>query len=126
VSQISAKLRSAEGGRLTFWCPGCKEMHQVSVDGPGAVWGWDRNVDAPTFTPSVLMTSGHYVSSHKEGDACWCSYNKANPDRPAPFTCKRCHSFIRAGRIQFLGDCTHALAGQTVDLPDLPAPEVSS
>lgn len=22
------------------------------------------------------------------------------------------------GRIQFLNDCTHALAGQTVDLPD--------
>jgi len=31
-----------------------------------------------------------------------------------------CHSFIRDGKIQFLGDCTHALAGQTVDLPELP------
>jgi hypothetical protein len=26
--------------------------------------------------------------------------------------------FVTDGRIQFLGDCTHALAGQTVDLPD--------
>ena len=25
------------------------------------------------------------------------------------------------GRIQFLGDCTHHLAGQTVDLPDFEA-----
>jgi hypothetical protein len=25
----------------------------------------------------------------------------------------------RPGRIQFLGDCTHALAGQTVDLPEI-------
>lgn len=24
---------------------------------------------------------------------------------------------VRGGRIEFLGDCTHALAGQTVDLP---------
>jgi len=29
-----------------------------------------------------------------------------------------CHSFVTDGRIQFLGDCTHTLAGQTVDLPD--------
>lgn len=32
-----------------------------------------------------------------------------------------CHSFIRDGRIEFLSDCTHALAGQTVDLPDIEA-----
>ena len=31
-----------------------------------------------------------------------------------------CHTFVTDGRIQFLGDCTHALAGQTVDLPDWP------
>ena len=28
-----------------------------------------------------------------------------------------CHSFITDGRIQFLNDCTHALAGHTVPLP---------
>lgn len=32
-----------------------------------------------------------------------------------------CHYFIKAGRIEFCGDCTHALKGQTVDLPDFPA-----
>jgi hypothetical protein len=31
-----------------------------------------------------------------------------------------CHSFVVDGRIQFLGDCTHHLAGQTVDLPPWP------
>ena len=31
---------------------------------------------------------------------------------------KVCHSFVTNGRIQYLGDCTHKLAGQTVDLPD--------
>lgn len=31
-----------------------------------------------------------------------------------------CHCFIVAGQWQFLGDCTHELAGQTVDLPLLP------
>jgi hypothetical protein len=28
-----------------------------------------------------------------------------------------CHSYIRNGRIEFLPDCTHARAGQTVDIP---------
>jgi hypothetical protein len=28
-----------------------------------------------------------------------------------------CHSFVIDGRIQFLSDSTHVLAGQTVDLP---------
>ena len=32
-----------------------------------------------------------------------------------------CHSFVTDGRIQFLGDCTHSLAGQTVDLPEFPS-----
>jgi hypothetical protein len=32
-----------------------------------------------------------------------------------------CHSFVTDGRIQFLNDCTHPLAGQTVDIPEWPA-----
>lgn len=32
----------------------------------------------------------------------------------------RCHSFVRDGKIEFLSDSTHKLAGQTVDLPPLP------
>jgi hypothetical protein len=32
----------------------------------------------------------------------------------------RCHSFIRNGKIEYLGDCTHKLAGQTVTLPEYP------
>ncbi len=29
-----------------------------------------------------------------------------------------CHSLVRDGMIQFLSDCTHKLAGQTVEIPD--------
>ena len=32
-----------------------------------------------------------------------------------------CHHFVTEGKIQFCGDCTHALRGQTVELPDFPA-----
>jgi hypothetical protein len=30
----------------------------------------------------------------------------------------RCHSFVKDGWIQFLGDCYHELKGLTVEIPD--------
>ena len=29
-----------------------------------------------------------------------------------------CHVFIKEGKIEYLSDCTHSLAGTTIDLPD--------
>ena len=52
--------------------------------------------------------------------SCWCSFNKEHPEDPSSFKCKRCHSYVKDGQIQFLNDCSHVLAGQTVDLPELP------
>jgi hypothetical protein len=117
MGQVSAKLRSIEGGRWAYWCQGCEELHMV---GPG--WSFDGNLDRPTFSPSVLVTSGHYAPGFDAAkDTCWCRYYDAHPDeRDDGFTCGRCHTFIRAGMVEFLGDCTHALAGQTLPLPDLP------
>lgn len=82
----------------------------------GAKWGWNGSYERPTFTPSVLIRSGHHVPGQPPGSSCWCTYNAEHPDEPAPFTCTICHSFVTDGQIQFLGDCTHALAGQTVSL----------
>jgi len=120
------KLRRAAcasgGHTYLFWCPGCNEHHQVWVGQPGRYsWDFDGDMDRPTFSPSLLLTTGHHSSGHKPGDRCWCDYNREHPDDPSPFRCGRCHSFVRGGRIEFLADCTHDLAGQTVDLPDLPA-----
>lgn len=119
MSAFGKKLRRIEGGRVGFWCPGCSCQHTISVEGQSP-WGFNGDGDAPTFTPSVLVTTGHYLSTHKPGDPCWCQYEERF-GRKSPFSCLRCHSFVTAGRIQFLGDCTHALAGQTLDLPDFPA-----
>jgi hypothetical protein len=86
-------------------------MHVV---GPG--WVFNGNYDRPTFSPSILVTSGHYAGS---GSKCWCTYNAseiAAGREPSGFKCSRCHSFVRNGQIQFLTDCTHKLAGKTVDL----------
>lgn len=104
---------------VAFWCPGCNEAHHVNVgtDGCGPAWGFNENGDAPTFTPSVFLRSGHHMPGC--GAECWCTF-EARFGRPSPFACVSCHSFVTNGRIQFLADCSHALAGQTVDLPDYP------
>jgi hypothetical protein len=91
----------AEG---VHWCPACDEAHVFHITTPnsnGARWAWDGNVEAPTFTPSMNIR-----------------VNFA-PEDGGPIVC---HYFLRAGRIEFLGDCSHALANQTVALPDWPGP----
>lgn len=96
MGALSPILRSIEGGYVAFWCPGCDSVHAIPVEGPRA-WGYNGNPESPTFTPSIL-----------------CNAWAANPTRPV------CHSFVRDGQIQFLGDCTHSLAGQTLPIPPWP------
>lgn len=116
MSALSPILRSGEGGRLMFRCPGCEGAHTVTVgDGSGPRWGYNGNPAAPTFTPSVLVRSGHFIEG-KAGD-CWCTY-EARTGEKSPFSCSVCHSFVTDGQIHFLSDCTHQLAGHTVPLPN--------
>lgn len=127
---IGKKLRSLESGRLAFMCPGCRGLHQVAVrqDGQniGPAWGYNGNPNAPTFTPSILCRYTRLDMDDDELDRVLAEY-KLPEDRERLLADKRvsvvCHSFVTDGRIQFLNDCTHALAGQTVDLPDLTGDE---
>lgn len=88
------------GDSLWLWCPGCNEAHKVNVRAADGAceepcWEWDGNIDAPTISPSLLVT---YTTQGAT----------------------TCHSFVVAGQWQFLNDSSHALAGQTVPLPELP------
>lgn len=102
-----------------FYCPGCNEHHSVYVNHScaNANWSFNGDIDKPTFKPSVLIRSGHHAGHWKQGDPCWCTYKQQDPT--CKFSCGVCHSFVTDGKIQFLNDCTHHLAGKTVDLPDL-------
>lgn len=94
-----------------FWCPGCDGAHQVGVgEGPGPRWGYNGDPETPTFTPSILVR-GIQPITDEERDKIMSGERVEK--RPLV-----CHSFVTDGRIQFLADCTHALAGQTVELPD--------
>lgn len=109
------KLRTLEGGLVAFMCPGCKELHQVGIGkGPGPRWGFNGEYDHPTFTPSVKV-SGNKLIRDEAGR--WTG--EWERDAAGNLVPSVCHSFVRDGHIQFLGDCTHALAGKTVELPDL-------
>lgn len=86
-------------GEPTFFCPGCKMLHCVWVHKPNsknAIWSLTGDLECPTFAPSLLVQTTF----------------KGEP--------VKCHSFIRAGKIEFLSDCTHEFAGQTIPVPELP------
>lgn len=109
MAALGKKLRTTNDG-LMFWCPGCDSPHGIRT-APGG-WTFDGNADAPTFAPSVLMTGTQRITD-EEADRIL----RGEKFEPLPLLC---HTFVRAGRIEFLGDCLHALAGQTVELPDWP------
>lgn len=116
-----AKIHTDSEGRfygLIIMCPvcrggsdnskGCASLLTVNWTPPDMtrspfinekfLWDFNGNLERPTFTPSLLQR-----------------WNEWQGEGVPPKT-HVCHSFITDGRIQFLGDCTHELAGQTVDL----------
>lgn len=99
--QQGSKIRRATwatGVKMMHWCPGCKEVHGYIIEGGPPQWTFDGNYDAPTFMPSMLI----FVT-------------EKNGQRET-----LCHYYLKAGMIEFLGDCPHELKGQTVPLPDWP------
>jgi hypothetical protein len=95
MGQVSPKLRSVNGG-FAHWCPGCRRMHVIPHgNAKGPQWTFNGDVNRPTFSPSVKLDWG---------------------DVPP----KVCHYFLTDGMLQFCGDSYHHLAGQTVELPNLP------
>lgn len=107
-------LREIEGQRLGFWCPGCEEMHVISV-APGG-WTFNGDYDRPTFSPSVLVSGRRATKRGKQQWREWCDAGAQKPAPELESEDMRCHTFVRDGRIEFLSDCLHALAGQTVPL----------
>ena len=101
-------------GEFMFDCPGCKCSHSIPTKGAGA-WYFNGNTDRPTVSPSLLVRAPMWVppvtaENHEE----W----KRNPWEQKQVE-SVCHSIINDGKIQYLSDCTHELAGQTVELPNL-------
>lgn len=128
--KLSSKLRSwstkdGTSSGLIYWCQGCKTHHQIVTKKlNGSSWTWDGNVDNPTFSPSVLVTGTDFTEKGEKDFEKWLANGARQPAPKFESKNTRCHTFIKDGQVQFLSDCTHALAGQTLALPDLPSDEV--
>jgi len=104
IHGVKSMLRTVDdhGTRYTclmFVCPGCGTGHTglhmlpVNTTAKSPSWTWDGNLEAPTLSPSILTRwTDKFV----------------------------CHSFLRVGVFEYLGDCTHKYANQQVPIPDLP------
>lgn len=104
---MKTRLTRHNGTDYLYWrCQGCKTEHGVPVNdtsGQRPRWDWNGDRDKPTLSPSVHVHPIHDVDD-EDGTV---------------FETPRCHVFIVDGQIQFLSDCTHAFAGQTVDMVDV-------
>jgi hypothetical protein len=90
IAKHHFKDGAKEGDQYWFWCPGCDCAHAFTVP----PWTFDGNMESPTFSPSLL-----------------CNPNSEHG---------RCHLFVVDGQIKFCPDSRHALAGKTVELPEVP------
>lgn len=95
------RIKSSSAGVVTevsWYCPGCQCSHYVEIKphhgSKGQSWTWNEDIGEPVIKPSV-----HYVGT------CHCYVGGVSGEVP--------------GKIVFLSDCTHALAGQTVETEDV-------
>lgn len=89
---ILLEITAADGRHmLEFFCPGCRYYHAFIIErkDAGPIWTWNKNIEKPTFSPSLLVNG--------------------SSDR-------RCHLFVRDGKIEYCGDTWHELRGKTVDM----------
>ena len=91
-----------------WYCPGCRSGHQIAVNQKNhsnASWSFNGDFASPTFLRSLHLK----INTPDMG-------KDYQPDIHSTV----CHCFIVNGQVQYLGDCTHGLRGQTVPLPDVP------
>lgn len=91
------KIKQQSKNAWSFWCEGCDEVHTITD-----AWQFNGDFENPTINPSVLVT------------------RPANPNAGKGFeeyrTEKRCHSFIKNGKIEYLPDSKHDYFGTEREL----------
>ena len=90
--------------KATHWQIECPASQCIEIPRDGR-WTFNGDFENPTFSPSINETRGKAGQTQAEF--------KADPN---PW---RNHVFIRDGYIQYLSDCTHELAGMTVQIKPL-------
>jgi len=86
------RLDTEDGTVWVFRCPGCDRRHRFRTEGDGPIWHWNEDPKSPSVVPSIHVMPG----------------SKAE-----------CHFHIEDGKIKYLPDCHHELAGQPKELPEI-------
>jgi hypothetical protein len=87
--EIMKLLDKMSDGKYIFYCPGCGCNHWFTIPR----WTFNNNFDAPTVAPSIILSPQDLSS--------------------------RCHLRIVSGKIEYLTDSFHFLAGIIIDMIDL-------
>lgn len=119
---LSSKLYEIRPGSYMHYCPGCKHRHVINTiksNCCGDKWIYNNNPEFPTFTPSICISVNHpdFVNHEIVGIGI-----KQTASNKFFFIHERkiiCHYFITDGKLIYLNDSHHFLAGQTIDLPDI-------
>jgi hypothetical protein len=80
-------------------CKACNWHEFPKAGRPGASWTFNGDIHRPTFSPSMNEL-----------------LNGEGPHHNADLPTRRCHFIVSDGEIQYCGDCTHELCGQTMPL----------
>lgn len=83
-----------EDGMMRYYCPGCNRCHTIPIapDGTEEPWDFNDNLEKPTVLPAIVI---------EDGDGT-----------------KVCQHFITDGKISYLENSKHALAGHVVEMKD--------
>ena len=86
------KIQKVENAhdRWMFYCQACECAHYISSS-----WTFNGDCERPTISPSIKVSG----------------YNN-----DGKFIC---HFFIKKGRLEYCKDCTHKLAGKTVEMEEI-------
>jgi hypothetical protein len=108
-----SKLKDYGDGAYGFYCPGCEHEHIYYTDGRhsnGLTWGFNGNMDKPTFSPSLLNKWGKKVNPNWE---------EPEETPPTKGWSGICHLFVTDGKIIYCSDSTHAYAGKTIEMGEI-------
>lgn len=99
------KIIHEENGLITaiFNCPACNDIHAFKyysdpfkyTNTDKDPWKFNYNFDRPIIRPSISVDAGNSNINYK------------------------CHSYVEEGFIKYLDDCSHAMKGLSIELPDI-------
>lgn len=108
-------------GVYSFKCPGCGLEHIIYTNPANPspykgnpCWGFDGNMDTPSFSPSIMVRTGKYVEGLNPEQIEHCLALEAEGHFGLI-----CHSTVIQGMINFISDCTHAYVNQSMPLPEI-------